>query len=76
MNWTLIAITIGINALTGFLVAAKIDYEAFKKWESYKDAYSYDWKLAGWRWFRGTVIGVASGSGVSAALMALGVKID
>ena len=51
------------GAIGGVLVAMRIDYEAFKEWRSFDDATTYDWKTAGWRWFRGALLGAfAAGS--------------
>lgn len=48
------------GAITGFLVAARIDYLAFKNFQSPTEAKAYDWKIAAWRWFQGAVIGALS----------------
>lgn len=52
------------GALGGLLVAARIDYEAFKGWKSFDDATAYDWKTAGFRWFRGALIGACLAGGL------------
>ena len=49
-----------IGAAAGALAAAHVDYAAFVTWNSAKDALSYDWKVAVWRWFKGAVIGGVS----------------
>ncbi len=59
MNWA----KIGLDALKGALVAAAVDFGAFKKWKSFDDALKYEWGLAIWRWFQGAVVGVAVGAG-------------
>lgn len=60
MNWA----KIGLDALKGALVAAAVDFGAFKKWKSFDDALAYDWRLAAWRWFQGAVIGLVAGFGL------------
>lgn len=60
MNWT----KIGLDALKGALVAAAVDFGAFKKWKSFDEALDYEWGLAIWRWFQGAVIGAVAGFGL------------
>lgn len=55
-------------ALQGVVVAAAVDFAAFKKWQSFDEAKSYAWGLAAWRWFQGAVIGVMAYYGVSAVI--------
>jgi hypothetical protein len=52
------------GALSGLLGAARSDYEAFKAWKEAKDALSYNWSVALWRWFQGAVIGAVTMAGV------------
>jgi hypothetical protein len=59
------------GALAGWLSAAGADLAAFRSWKSFDDAAHYDWKVAIWRWFQGTLLGVLSGAGF-AGLGALG----
>lgn len=56
MSWK----TILIAALAGALAAAKVDFDAFKSWQSAKQARQYRWDLAVWRWFQGAVLGAAT----------------
>lgn len=51
------------GGLVGLVAAAKIDYEAFQSWQSVDEALSYNWGVAGWRWFKGFVAGVVAASG-------------
>jgi hypothetical protein len=58
---------IALGAANGALVAARIDFLAFKAWKDWSDILAYDWRIATFRWFQGAVIGAAAGlSGVSA----------
>jgi hypothetical protein len=52
------------GALSGLLGAARADYEAFKSWKSAKDALTYDWSIAFWRWFQGGIIGAVTVAGL------------
>lgn len=55
------------GAIGGWLVAARVDYEAFKHWQSFDEAKAYNWKVAAWRWLQGAIIGavtLASGGAV------------
>jgi hypothetical protein len=45
-------------AIAGWVVAARVDYNAFVSFKSLHDAAEYDWKVAGWRWFQGAMMGV------------------
>lgn len=53
------------GALSGLLSAAAVDFAAFRKWQSFDELLTYNWKLAAWRWFQGVVVGglVALGLG-------------
>ena len=46
------------GAISGLVTAAAIDYDAFRSWKSFKDACSYDWATASFRWMKGVVVGV------------------
>jgi len=60
-------LVLGLAAMNGALVAARIDFESFKDFKEWKDALRYDWGKASFRWFKGAVIGVAGTfAGVSA----------
>lgn len=52
------------GALGGLLSAARADYEAFKAWDDYEDAISYNWSVALWRWVQGAIIGAVTMAGV------------
>lgn len=60
MNWQ----KIGMDALKGAIVAAAVDFGAFRKWKSFNEALDYEWGLAIWRWFQGAVIGLVAGLGL------------
>ena len=45
------------SILTGVLVAAAVDFQAFRSWQSWDDAASYGWGVAAWRWCLGGVVG-------------------
>lgn len=47
--------------LSGLLSAAAIDLSEFRKWKKWEDACTYDWHVATFRWFQGTVVGFVSG---------------
>lgn len=53
------------GAISGILVAARVDYLAFKAMQDPAAILAYNWKIAAWRWFQGAVIGVVSVSGSS-----------
>lgn len=49
------------NAAVGFASAAAVDIHALMKgngWKAFKD---YDWSVASWRWFVGTLTGAFGG---------------
>jgi len=52
-------------AVTGFVTAAAADLSAFRSWKSVHDAYTYDWRVAAWRWFQGTALGALTGLGLA-----------
>ena len=52
-----------LGALTGWASAALTDYHAFQQFQSFEDAKTYNWQLAGWRWLKGTVTGVVVATG-------------
>lgn len=54
------------GAATGLLAAAAVDYQAFRTWKSFRDATTYDWRTATWRWFQGAVVGVVTSAGYGA----------
>ena len=51
------------GAMTGFVSAAAVDYHAFTTWKTPEEAKAYNWSVAAWRWFQGTVIGLVTGAG-------------
>lgn len=53
-----------LGAFSGFAAAAAVDFRAFLSWKSESDAASYDWKVAGWRWFQGSVAGAVTAAGL------------
>ena len=53
------------GALAGLLVAATVDRQAFRSWQSFDDAKKYAWSIAIWRWFQGVVIGAMTGAGLA-----------
>lgn len=54
------------GAISGLLAAAVVDFHAFKSWHSFQDARAYDWGVALFRWFQGTVIGALGALGLGA----------
>lgn len=57
-----------MGALTGLASAAVVDFNAFRSWKNFSDAYSYDWPLAYWRWLQGTVTGAITGATTAAGI--------
>jgi hypothetical protein len=51
------------GALVGWLVAARVDYKAFRQFKSINDAKQYNWRVAGWNWLEGIVAGAVAGGG-------------
>ena len=52
------------SALAGMLAAAAIDFQAFRAWKSWKDATTYAWSTAIFRWVQGAVVGAATAVGL------------
>lgn len=55
------------GALSGLLAAVMVDYAAFRTWQSFEAAKSYNWSVAIWRWLQGAVSGAVAGAGLGAA---------
>ncbi len=53
-------------ALTGALVAARMDYNAFASFKTIKDMETYSWSIAAFRWFQGAVVGFMAATGFNA----------
>lgn len=45
------------GAVSGFLAAAAVDFAAFRSWKSFREAATYQWGVAAWRWLQGFVAG-------------------
>lgn len=56
------------GALSGWAAAARVDFVAFRQWQSFHDAMSYQWGIAAWRWFQGAITGALGGSALGAML--------
>ena len=56
--------TIAQGALAGFLSALVVDILSFKKWHTWSDVESFDWRVATFRWFQGVVTGALTGAGI------------
>lgn len=52
------------GALSGFTAAALVDFNAFRTWRNFHDAYACDWPLAAWRWLQGIITGAVTGLGL------------
>ena len=50
-------------AVAGVLVAAAVDFQAFRSWKSFSDIETYAWKLALFRWVQGAVVGALTAVG-------------
>lgn len=51
------------GALSGFAIAASVDYVAFRKWKRWEDFRAFDWDVATFRWFQGVIVGAATAIG-------------
>lgn len=56
------------GAITGLISAVMVDYGAFRKWQSFDEAKTYDWRVAAWRWVQGLVAGAVSAAGLDAVV--------
>lgn len=56
------------GAIAGVVTAAWVDFAAFRKWQSFKEARDYKWSLAVWRWVQGAIVGAVAGAGLTAAV--------
>lgn len=56
------------GALAGLLGAAAVDFSAFRSWRTLDSALKYDWKVAGWRWLQGAVVGAVGATGYGAVV--------
>jgi hypothetical protein len=54
---TLLHSAFATGAVSGLLSAAAVDFSAFRAWKSFKEAATYDWGIAAWRWAQGFVAG-------------------
>lgn len=61
----LLSNTLVQGAITGFVSAALIDYQAFRSWKNAHDAMTYDWATAAFRWLQGTIGGLITASGIA-----------
>lgn len=50
--------------IAGLLSAMAVDFHAFVTWQSWKDAKSYSWGTATFRWFVGAITGAVAGLGL------------
>ena len=56
------------GALSGLIAAAAVDFAAFRAWQSFQDARTYQWSLAFFRWGQGAILGALSAAGLSGVL--------
>lgn len=49
------------GAVSGWVAAAAIDFEAFRSWQRVEDALTYSWKIAVFRWIKGAILGALGG---------------
>lgn len=56
------------GAIGGLLAAMRIDWEAFKAWNDYSEFYKYNWRVASFRWLKGTALGLAPGAALGVAI--------
>lgn len=54
------------GAISGFLAAAAVDFQAFRAWKSFDDAKAYSWSTATFRWVQGAVVGFITAAGLGA----------
>lgn len=57
-----------MGAAGGWASAAKVDFEAFKHWQSFSDVAAYSWSTALFRWIQGAVIGGVLTSGLGGVI--------
>ena len=48
------------GAITGAVVAAGVDLQAFRSWKTFNDIHTYNWGVAAFRWMQGAVVGAIS----------------
>ena len=53
------------GALSGLVAAAAVDFHAFKTWQSFSDAKSYNWSVAAFRWLQGAIMGGLAALGLA-----------
>lgn len=53
-----------VAALAGAIAAARVDFHAFKSWQSFDEAVTYSWKTAVFRWIQGAIVGAVMGAGL------------
>ena len=58
-----------IGAAGGLLAAMRIDWEAFKAWNDYNDALTYNWRTASFRWLKGVLLGLTPGGLLAMAIL-------
>ena len=51
------------GARIGWVTAAHVDYSAFLSFGTWKDAATYNWGTASFRWFKGALGGAIMGAG-------------
>lgn len=52
------------GAVTGWLAAAAVDFQAFRTWKSFHDVAVYQWNIAAWRWLQGAIVGAVTAAGL------------
>jgi hypothetical protein len=52
-----------LAGLTGLGAAARVDFKAFKKMQSFTEFKAYNWNVALWNWGEGLIGGIVLGSG-------------
>ena len=55
-----------VGALTGLAAAVLVDLFSFRKWKSWDEAHTFDWRLALLRYAQGIVGGLLAAAGISA----------
>jgi uncharacterized membrane protein len=69
MTWSLFVHSpIVRGAASGIVTAAIVDIGAFRGWQKWSDAVTYNWGLASWRWFQGAILGALTALGWGAAI--------
>lgn len=54
--------TFMVGAMSAFIPAAMIDYQAFKSFKNFEEFETYQWGTALWRWSQAIIVGGLAGT--------------